>query len=105
MSVRLTTNPIDAKASASPVESRKPAGGEVASTGARVRIQPEAEVSTIAGRVLALEKQLSSEEPYDRKKVDEIKQAIKEGRYKINAAKIADRLLEAEALLSGSTGK
>lgn len=49
----------------------------------------EVQLSSLASQLLATE----SESPFDAGRVEEIKQAIAEGRFSINAGAIADRLI------------
>lgn len=63
----------------------KPAGGERQDT---VEINPR------AAQLQALESTLASVPVVDTARVEQIKQAISEGRFQINADKIADKLLD-----------
>lgn len=51
-------------------------------------------VSERASKLNALERSLSSQEPFDKSRVESIKAAIRKGEYTINPEKIADSILE-----------
>lgn len=57
------------------------------------------QVSDLAARLNQLESQFGSD--FDAKKVDEVRAAITEGRFKVNAEAVADRLLSSVAELLG----
>lgn len=48
----------------------------------------------LSSRLQDIEKNLSNGEVFDSARVEEIKQAISEGRFAVNTEKVADRLLE-----------
>lgn len=50
-------------------------------------------ISEMSGRLSALEAQLSASPAFDAGRVDAIKQAIRDGQFKINPEAIADKLL------------
>lgn len=52
------------------------------------------ELSGLSGQLKALESQIASVDVVDTARVSEIKQAIAEGRFKVNPDVIADRLLQ-----------
>ncbi|MFO8003315.1 flagellar biosynthesis anti-sigma factor FlgM [Thioalkalivibrio sp.] len=52
-----------------------------------------------ARRLSDLTQTVSDQPAVDRGRVDEIRRAIQEGRYEVNAERVADRLLQTEALL------
>jgi len=52
-----------------------------------------------ARRLSDLTQTVSGQPAVDRGRVDEIRLAIQEGRYEVNAERVADRLLQNEALL------
>lgn len=52
------------------------------------------ELSSLSGRLAQLEQTLRDSPVVDTAKVDEIKQAISDGRFKVNADKVADGLIE-----------
>ncbi len=60
-----------------------------ASTNKAGNASDEVQLSSLASQLLATE----SESPFDAGRVEEIKQAIAEGRFSINAGAIADRLI------------
>jgi negative regulator of flagellin synthesis FlgM len=51
-------------------------------------------LSDLASRLQSLESEMTAGEPFDAARVEEIKQAIREGRFKVNAEVVADRLIE-----------
>jgi negative regulator of flagellin synthesis FlgM len=51
-------------------------------------------LSDLAGRLQSLEAEMASGAPLDAGKVEEIKQAIREGRFKVNPEVVADRLIQ-----------
>jgi negative regulator of flagellin synthesis FlgM len=51
-------------------------------------------LSELANRLQALESEVAAGQPFDAARVEEIKQAIREGRFKVNAEVVADRLIE-----------
>jgi len=66
------------------------ASGPEAAAGGSVDVQ----LSDLAAQLQAIQGRLASGEVVDSAKVAEIKQAIAEGRFQINADAIADRLLD-----------
>ncbi len=83
-------------------EERKPAPASAASSASRsggstVRIDPRASL------LAAAETSLSSVSAVDSARVEEIKRAIAEGRFQVNAERIADGLLQSvQEMLSSS---
>ncbi|HEX8988939.1 MAG TPA: flagellar biosynthesis anti-sigma factor FlgM [Rhodocyclaceae bacterium] len=61
--------------------------GSTASAGDEVSLSP------LSSRLQEIQASLSSDAPVDTQRVSEIRQAIAEGRYKINPERIADGLL------------
>lgn len=55
---------------------------------------PRVELSSLGSQLSSIEASLANVPVVDSQRVDEIKQAITEGRFKVNPDKIADRLLE-----------
>jgi negative regulator of flagellin synthesis FlgM len=51
-------------------------------------------LSDLAGRLQSLESEMAAGQPFDAARVEEIKQAIRDGRFKVNAEVVADRLIE-----------
>ena len=68
--------------------------GKAASGDAPVKAGASVSLSGVASQLQAIEKNLASIGVVDTARVAEIKQAIGEGRFKINPEVIADRLLE-----------
>lgn len=69
--------------------------------------QPAADVrlSDLSTRLADLETRLAGTEAFDLKRIDEIKQAISEGRFKVNSNAVADKLIaNVQEMLSGKTG-
>ena len=54
-----------------------------------------------AARLAELDRALANVPVVDAQRVEEVKQAISEGRYQIDPAKVADKLLSFETALSG----
>jgi len=52
------------------------------------------ELSSLSSRMLQMEEAISNTPVVDGAKVDEIKQAMSEGRFKVNTEKVADGLIE-----------
>jgi negative regulator of flagellin synthesis FlgM len=50
-------------------------------------------LSDLASRLHSLESDLANQ-PFDAARVEELKQAIRDGRFKVNAEVVADRLIE-----------
>ncbi len=79
---------------------RNPAAAIVESQKAAAPVA--AVVSERASKLSALERSLSSQEPFDKSRVETIKAAIRKGEYTINPEKIADSIIEtAYSLLRG----
>ncbi len=70
----------------------------------RAPTESAATVSELGARLKSIEGRLASSEPFDAKRVAEIKAEIREGRYKINPEKVADAILESAVLLSSREG-
>ena len=51
-------------------------------------------LSDLASRLQSLESEMAAGAPLDAARVDEIKQAIRDGRFKVNPEVVADRLIE-----------
>ena len=51
-------------------------------------------ISDLASRLQSLESELAAGQPFDAARVEEIKQAIRDGRFKVNAEVVAERLIE-----------
>lgn len=67
---------------------RPAASGNNSGPGAEVRL------SDLSTRLADLESRLSKTDAFDQKRVDEIKQAISEGRFKVDSGAVADKLIE-----------
>ena len=51
-------------------------------------------ISDLASQLHSIEAELSTSEPFDAGKVEEIKQAMRDGQFKVNPGVVADRLIE-----------
>ncbi len=51
-------------------------------------------LSELSTRLADLEARLSGTEAFDQKRIDEIKQAITDGRFSVNSGAVADKLIE-----------
>ena len=58
--------------------------------------------SDLSSQLQKLEQSLSTSEEFDAKKVDEIKQAIRDGRFTVNSEVVADKLLSSAKELFGN---
>jgi negative regulator of flagellin synthesis FlgM len=66
--------------------------------------QPAADVrlSDLSTKLADLETRLAGTEAFDVKRIDEIKQAISEGRFKVNSEAVADKLIaNVQEMLNG----
>jgi negative regulator of flagellin synthesis FlgM len=81
------------------VESQRPErAGSGPAQGAEVRL------SDLSTRLADLEAKIAGTDAFDAKRVEEIKQAIAEGRFKMNPDVVADKLIEhVREMLSGKT--
>jgi len=70
-----------------------------ASSAATGQSVDQVEITDTAKKVEQVISSLSSEPIVDRQKVDEIKSALAEGRYEVNSADIANKLIEVDELL------
>lgn len=93
--------PIDLKAPVSPASTeRKDAPAAGAGKGARPEASAQVALSPAANLLAAA----SADPTFDQSKVDRIAQAIRDGRFEVNAEAIADKLLaNAKELLGGSS--
>ena len=71
------------------VESKRTARGS-ASGSSSTQVQ----LSDLSTRIAEMEARLAAGEAFDTQKVEAIKQAISEGKFKVNADAVADKLLE-----------
>lgn len=60
------------------------------------------ESSSLSSRLAEIQNSLNSVPVVDSARVEEIKQAISEGRFKVNAEKVADSLIESVRQMLGS---
>lgn len=51
-------------------------------------------LSDLASRLQSLESEMAAGAPFDAARVDEIKQAIRDGQFTVNAEVVADRIIE-----------
>ncbi len=64
------------------------------------------ELSSLSARLQQMEDTIASTPVVDSAKVDEIKQAMSEGRFKVDTEKVADGLIDSvRQMLSAQTGK
>ncbi len=64
------------------------------------------ELSSLSSRMQQMEETIASTPVVDSAKVDEIKQAMSEGRFKVDTGKVADGLIESvRQMLSAQPGK
>ena len=68
-------------------------------TAAAGNTSDQVELTNSAQKIDQVVSSLSAEPIVDRQKIDEIKSALAEGRYEINSAAIADKLIEIDELL------
>ena len=74
---------------------RSPSGNtSTNSTSATASPGAQVDVSSISSRLRELESTIANVPVVDSARVDEIKQAIAEGRFKVNADRVADSLIE-----------
>ena len=71
----------------------------VSKAGEPVAETERVQVSDLASRLNQLESRFGGD--FDAKKVEEVRNAISEGRFKVNADKVADKLLSSVAELLG----
>ena len=65
-----------------------------ATTGAPAASSSSVSISDLASQLHSIEAELSTSEPFDAGKVEQIKQAMRDGQFKVNAGVVADRLIE-----------
>jgi len=88
MKINGVTDPVRAERQGAPrTEAKGPAPGGPATE--------SVSLSELAGRLHLLESELSAGQPFDAARVQELKEAIREGRFRVNAGVVADRLIEA----------
>jgi len=80
-----------------------PTGGTTSTAGASTAAASSSSVTTtISTQLQAVQAASSSDAVFSTNKVNEIKQAISEGRFEVNSAKVADGLLDSVHDLLGS---
>ena len=89
MKIDNSLNPVGGTPGPSRSSSAKPAaGGAKSASGAEVALSP------LSARLQEISADMASTPAIDSGRVAEIKQAISEGRYSVNAGKIADGLID-----------
>jgi negative regulator of flagellin synthesis FlgM len=73
--------------------SAKPGGGAAKSTRAKSSSDEKVEIGSLSSQLQALESSLDNVQVVDTARVEAIKQAISEGRFRVNPDVVADRLL------------
>ena len=79
----------------------KPAGPRSAERSPQGAGAPGASISDLASRLQALELDVNNSAPLDTARVEEIKQAMRDGQFKVDAGQVADRLIESLKELLG----
>lgn len=74
---------------------------QVSNAGQAVGETTKVQLSEMATRLAQLETQFSGSGDFDAKKVEEVRTAIAEGRFKVNAEAVADKLMASVAELLG----
>ncbi|GAB3250181.1 flagellar biosynthesis anti-sigma factor FlgM [Chitinimonas naiadis] len=101
MKIDNSGKPITAPSRGEAKAAAKTGGGEVASAESR---GDSVDIKAFSARLASLESNLASQPVIDESKVAEIRQAIKDGRFTIQADAIADKLIASvKELLSGKT--
>lgn len=67
----------------------------------RERAEAKVSLSDLAARLQQIEAETDASAPFDAARVEEIKAAIREGRFKVNAEVVADRLIQSLKELLG----
>ncbi|MDW8468016.1 MAG: flagellar biosynthesis anti-sigma factor FlgM [Burkholderiales bacterium] len=67
----------------------------------RERAEAKVSLSDLAVRLQQIEAETEASAPFDAARVEEIKAAIREGRFKVNAEVVADRLIQSLKELLG----
>lgn len=89
MKIQKIKTPATGAVKTDKVRTNNPAEGAVKATGDRV------EITSMSSQVQALEASLASVEVFDSARVDQIKQEISEGRFRVDPELVADRLVAA----------
>ena len=71
----------------------KPGKKTTATSSSATTPAADVRLSDLSSRLAQLESQLSSSDPVDTKKVEAVKAAISEGRFKVNPEVVADKLM------------
>ncbi len=96
-SIKPVAGPLSGEPRAKPQTTPKQAGGEA---------EGKVELSALSSSLSRAEAAIASTPVVDRARVEEIRQAISEGRFQVDAGRIADGLLEsARELLEARTGR
>ena len=82
-----------------PIAKSSDEAGAQKATSATSSAVDQVDLTNSAKKVDQVISSLSAEPIVDRQKVDEIKSALAEGRYEVNSAAIADKLIEIDELL------
>lgn len=83
----------------------KPATTQAKRTEAQSEPAADVRLSDLSTKLADLEARLAGTEAFDVKRIDEIKQAISEGRFKVNAEAVADKLIaNVQEMLTGKSG-
>lgn len=89
MKIHGSTDPLRPERSGGgKTDAARPAAGTPSAESASVSL------SDLASRLQSLESEMAAGAPFDAVRVDEIKQAIRDGQFKVNAEVVADRLIE-----------
>lgn len=97
MKISSTSEPLRPDRVAPSAQEARAAGGRPAEPVAQVE---KVQLSELASRLNQLETQFAQAD-FDIKKVEEVRAAIAEGRFKVNAEAVADKLLASAAELLG----
>ena len=77
-------------------------GDRVIASNARIAPGAAVRFSELSARLAELEARLAGTDAFDQKRIDEIKQAIASGKFSVNSAAVADKLLQhTREMLSG----
>lgn len=75
-----------------------------AKSSAGSRIEPEASARVeLSSQLKAMETDLKASPEFDAKKVEELKAAIRDGRFTVNAELVADKLIQSASDFAGRT--
>jgi len=79
------------------VSSVKSEGGSSTSSGHSSTSGDSVQITDMAGRLRSLEQKLASQSEVDQSHVNEIRDAISRGEYKVDADRVADKMMDFEA--------